>query len=94
MEMQVEAKREISFLQRRRMGATILNARRIAKRLKAEGVLAEDKTERAQQIAEALCIEAPAEAEVCAMEYGTWEEFFNALVAFIEKLLPLILLFI
>lgn len=94
MEMQVEAQRGLSFVQRRRMGATILNARRIAKRLKAEGVLAEGKAERAQQIAEELCIEAPSEAEVCAMEYGTWEEFFQALAAFIEKMMPLILLFL
>lgn len=90
----VGAARELTFLQRRRMGATLLNARRIAKRLKAEGVLAEDRAERAQQIAEELCIENTADAEVCAIEYGTWEEFFQALAAFIEQMLPLILLFL
>lgn len=93
MEM-VEAKRELSWLQQRRLGATIWNARRIARKLKAEGVLAEDRRERAAQIAEVLCIEGPAEAEVCAVEYGTWEDFFNAVVAFIEKIMPLIMLFL
>lgn len=93
MEM-VEARRELSFMQRRRMGATIVNARRIAKRLKAEGVLSEDRDERAAQIAEALCIEAPAEAEVCAVEYGTWEDFFKALASFLETIMPLIMLFL
>lgn len=92
--MEVEAVRHLSFLQRWRMGATIQNAKRIAKQLKAEGLLADSREERARQIADELCVEAPGEAEVCAVEFGTWEEFFQALAAFIEKILPLIMLFL
>lgn len=80
----------------RRMGLRVLKLRKIAKDLQAQGVLVEDDPAiAAEQIAAVLVAENCAEVNACFAEDGRdWESFFQALAAFIEVIMPLILMFL
>ena len=66
----------------------------IAWGLHRKGQLAATKEERAEQFAWIIATEDADAFEACRVEDGRdWEAFFAALVAFIEKIMPLILMF-
>lgn len=80
----------IGVLERRKLGLTFGNALRITRKLQADGTLiADDPQAAAAQVAAAMVAENPGAFKAAAG--ADWEEFFNALVAFIEKMMPLIL---
>lgn len=80
----------IGLIERRKLGLTFTNALRTARRLKAEGVLIEDDPhEAAAQVAAAMVAENPAAFKAAAG--ADWESFFAQLIAFFEKIMPLIL---
>jgi len=80
----VEA-RGLTFIQRRKMGLTFGNCLRVARQLKKDGTLSEDDDVAAAQIAAELAKENPKGFE------GTTAIDWDAILAFIEKLLPLIM---
>jgi hypothetical protein len=83
MSENVEA-RGLTFAQRRELGLTIPNIARTAKRLKQAGELSEDPDVAAAQIAAALAGENLQAFDDPSIDW-------TAILAFIEKLLPLIL---
>ncbi len=87
----VEAR--LGVLERRKLGLTFRNALRIARQLHAEGTLISDDSQAAAaQVAATMVAENP-EGFKTAVADGerNWEEFFNSLVALLEKMMPLIL---
>ncbi len=94
--IETTGRRELSLAHRRRLGIGIIPARRIARRLDADGLLIRgDRRAMAEQIAAAFVAEDQVTFEACRVEDGRdWESFFEALIAFIEKFIPLILMFL
>jgi hypothetical protein len=93
----VEATKPLSAVHARRMGVTFLGLRRKAKELKREGILTDDmdKQQKAEILAAAMVADSQDEFEACRAEDGRdWESFFAALIAFIEKIMPLIMMFL
>ncbi|MFA5376343.1 MAG: hypothetical protein WC455_11415 [Dehalococcoidia bacterium] len=92
----VEAIRPISDKHARRLGANRWNCLKIARSLRRRGIINKDMT--SKEIATAIAVEIAAknadEMELCATEdKRDWASFFEALIAFIEKILPLIMMF-
>lgn len=85
-----EAVGRISLRERRALGLTLRNCARVASELKANGEWTDDRKTNAQNIVAQLVDEAP-ESFVDADR--DWASFFEALVAFLEKLMPLIEIF-
>ena len=81
------------FLQRRRLGVTFVNVARVVREMDAAGELDRDQPDGiALQVMARLQSENPEEfAKVMADR--DWAAFFDALLAFLEKMLPLILTF-
>lgn len=80
----VEA-RGLTFIQRQKMGLTFGNCLRVARQLKKAGTLSEDADVAAAQIAAELAKENPKAFE------STSAVDWDAILAFIEKLIPLIM---
>ena len=83
----------LGVLERRKLGLTFGNALRIARKLHSEGsLISDDAQTAAAQVAAAMVTENP-ELFKTAVADGqrNWEEFFNSLISFLEKLMPLIL---
>lgn len=74
----------LTLIQRRKMGLTIVNCARVAAKLRKAGTLSEDADVAAAQIAAELAGENPKAFQAAGADWG-------AILAFIEKLLPLIL---
>lgn len=91
--MSEEVQGRLGVIQRRKLGLTFENALRVAKKLHQEGTLVTDDAQTATaQVAAAMVAENPETFKAAASEDGRdWEQFFNALVSFLEKLMPLIL---
>jgi len=89
--------RPLSAMQARRMGLGILPIRRTARELKEQDLLTDDMDnhQRAEVIALAMMSRDQKAFEAVLAEDGRdWEAFFAAIVAFLEKLMPLIMLFL
>ena len=83
----------LGVIERRKLGLTFGNALRVARKLHSEGSLVTDDSQTAAaQVAAAMVAENPElfKATVADGERN-WEEFFNSVVSFLEKLMPLIL---
>ena len=78
------AGRRLTFAQRRKMGLTLGNCLRVARRLKQDGRLSDDEDVAAGQIAAELAGENTAAFNEAGVDW-------DSILAFIEKLLPLIL---
>lgn len=92
----VEAIRPISDKHARRLGANRFSGLKIARSLRRRGIINKDMTSR--EIATAIAVEMAAqkaeEMELCAAEdKRDWAAFFEALIAFFEKLMPFIMMF-
>jgi len=83
----------LGVIQRRKLGLTFRNALRVARQLNAEDQLVTDDEQiAAAQVAARMVAENPEMFKAAAAEDDRdWEEFFSSLIAFIEKLMPLIL---
>lgn len=83
----------LNVVQRRKLGLTFRNALRVARKLHKEGTLiGDDPQTAAAQVAAAMVAENPGAFKTAAAESDQgWEEFFNSLIALIEKMMPLIL---
>lgn len=83
----------LGVLERRKLGLTFGNALRIARKLHREGSLVSDDSQSAAaQVAAAMVAENPELFRTAAADgERDWEEFFSALIAFLEKMMPLIL---
>ena len=80
----------IGFIERRKLGLTFGNALRVARKLHAEGALVTDDPQMAAaQVAAAMVAENPAAFQAAAG--ADWGTFFEQLIAFFEKIMPLIL---
>jgi hypothetical protein len=85
--------KRMSFRERRKLGFTFVNVRRVVKEMDAAGELDRDDPDGiAAQVMARLIAEKPAEFQKVAAERD-WAEFFDALLAFIEKILPIIMQF-
>lgn len=80
-------RRDLSFRQRRELGLTIANLAEIAKELKAEGEI--DKDTPRSEVAAAIAVRL--EAKNPAAFKGAAAIDLDSIIAFIERLLPLIL---
>jgi hypothetical protein len=79
---------------RRKLGASRRGIIRTARELKADGRLSSLPDVAAAQIAHELVADNPDFARECSDKVGTdWTEFLEALAAFIERILPIILAF-
>lgn len=79
----------LGLLKRIKLGLTVKNLTPIVKDLKAKGELTGDSSVDSITVAKALMEKNP---QLFKAEAGAdWEEFFDALISFLEKLLPLIL---
>ena len=92
----VEAVRPISDRHAKRLGVHRWGCLRTARSLKRRGLISRDMTHK--EIATAIAVEMAAdnaeEMELCAAEdKRDWAAFFEALIAFIEKLMPFIMMF-
>jgi len=86
-----EAVGRIGVIERRKLGMTFANALRVARKLHAEGTLVTDDPETAAaQVAAAIVAENPVAFQSTVGERD-WSEFFAQLIAFFEKMMPLIL---
>lgn len=93
----VDSAKPLSAAHARRMGVTFLGLRRKAKELKRDGILTDDmdRQQKAEVLAAAIVADDQDAFETCRAEDGRdWESFFAALMAFIEKFLPLIMMFL
>lgn len=86
------AEERLGLLQRRRLGLTIPALVPVVKELQAQGQLTGEPSVDAVTVANVLIAQKPQEYQAAAGR--DWEAFFEALLAFLEKLLPLILLHI
>lgn len=96
-ELAPEAFRPLQARHARRMGVNRLSALRTARELKRFGVI--DSTMSREEIALAIATDMAAdnvpEFEACMAEDGRdWEGFFQALIKFIEAIMPFILMFL
>jgi len=92
----VEAIRPISDKHLRRLGANRWNGIKIARSLRRRGIINKDMTP--TEIATAIAVELAAqnaeEMDLClAEDKRDWAAFFAALIAFFEKLMPIIMMF-
>jgi hypothetical protein len=92
----VEAIRPISDKHLRRLGANRWNGIKIARSLRRRGIINKDMTP--NEIATAIAVELAAqnaeEMDLClAEDKRDWAAFFAALIAFFEKLMPIIMMF-
>lgn len=91
VEAEAETASRLGIIERRKLGLTFANALRIARKLHAEGTLVDDDSETAAaQVAAAMVAENPQAFKAVAGERD-WSAFFDQLIAFLEKLMPLIL---
>jgi len=80
---------DLGLLQRRRLGLTVANVAAKVRELEKAGALTGIVAVDAAAVAQALLNENP---ELYQKEAGRdWQEFFDALISFLEKLIPLIL---
>jgi len=80
-----------------RLNLNYFGLRRRAKELKRDGIITRgmSRKQAAEILAASVVADNPEEFESCRAEDGRdWEAFFTALVAFLEKLMPLIMLFL
>lgn len=88
---QDQAVGRLGVLERRKLGLTFGNAVRIASKLHRDGSLVTDDSQTAAaQVAAAMVAEQPVAFREAVGERD-WEEFFSALISFLEKMMPLIL---
>jgi len=82
--------------ERRALGITPRNVRKALVELQKEGCITKDvePSIAAVMVAEKLINENPSAYQAAAQEVGDWDTFLEALIAFLEKLIPLILMFI
>jgi len=88
------AKRDrVTIRERRELGLTFRNVRRVLEDLEAEGVLERDDVSgTAVQVLDRLVQEDPDKFITAACEGDRdWGAFFESLIAFLERLLPLII---
>jgi hypothetical protein len=83
------AEERLGLLQRRRLGLTIPDLVPVVKELQAQGQLTGEPSVDAVTVANVLIAKQPQEYQAAAGR--DWQAFFEALIAFLEKLLPLIL---
>ena len=91
----------MSIGEQRRLGITFRNVRRVTKELQREGVLTRgDRRGNAALVMARIIEENPQAYEECRASYGDtedgdkdWSAFFEALIAFLEKLIPLFMMF-
>jgi len=83
----------ISIRERRQLGLTFRNVRRVVKEMDAAGELDRDNPDGiAVQVLERLIQEKPAEFQKVTADRD-WASFFDAFLAFLEKILPIIMQF-
>lgn len=85
VEVQKADPERLGFIQRRKLGLTVANIKPIVKKLKSEGRWTGDPAVDSVTVAEQLNKQAP--KEYAALEAIDWDR----VIAFIEKILPLIL---
>lgn len=91
----VDASKPLASQHAERLRVTRRRLIKIALELKRDGMLAESREERAEQFAAVIADEDAGAFESCRVEDGRdWESFFAALISFIEKIMPLILMFL
>lgn len=83
------AEERLGLLQRRRLGLTIPALAPVVKKLRDEGQLTGEPSVDAVMVANFLVSQNQEEYKAAAGR--DWQAFFEALIAFLEKLLPLIL---
>ena len=91
----------MSLGEQRKLGITFRNVRRVTKELHREGVLTRgDRRGNAALVMARIIEENPQAYEECRASYGDtedgdkdWSAFFEALIAFLEKLIPLFMMF-
>lgn len=86
----VTAERRLKWRQRRAMGLTVKNVRRILKELDANGELeGKDSAVLAVEVLTQLVEEKPQAFQ--ELQAGDWETFLDAILDFLERLIPLII---
>lgn len=86
MSTDLEARRTLTFRQRREMGLTLVNLIRVTRQLAADGVINKDTPQ--DEVRDAVLSKLAEENPVaCADPTLDWD----AILAFLEKLLPFIL---
>ncbi len=89
----ITAERRLKWRERRAMGLTIKNVRRILKEMDAQGELeGKDSSVLAVEVLTQLVEEKPQAFQ--ELRAGDWEDFFDMVLAWLEKLIPLIILLI
>lgn len=83
------AEERLGLLERRRLGLTIPALVPVVKKLRDEGQLTGEPSVDAATVAALLVSQNPEEYKAAAGR--DWQAFFEALLAFLEKVLPLIL---
>lgn len=79
-----EARNELSFIQRRKLGLTLPNALQTIAKLKREGKLSDDEDVAVGQIAAAMALKNPSAYAEAALDW-------NKILQWIQDILPIIL---
>jgi len=81
----------LGFFERRRLGLTLVNVARVLKHLEASGEIqkGQDTATIAAAVANRLVEEKPEEFKAAAGR--DWQAFFEAVIAFLEKFIPMLL---
>lgn len=81
----------LGLFKRRKLGLTIKNITPIVKQLDADGQLTGEASVDAVTVAQKLIAENPQGfKDAAGNQPGDWQEFFDALIDFLEKLIPII----